>query len=289
LLWRQGFFPAAFLTRQGGEMKITVLIDNTAFGRLAEEWGLSFHIAYGGKNYLLDAGASPAFLQNAAALGIDISQVDYGILSHAHYDHSDGMDAFFAANDISSFYLREGAAENCYSKDIFFYHYAGIAPGILSRHKDRIIYVSRDYKLDENVYLIPHKTPGLEAVGEKARMYVKKEGKMVLDNLSHEQSLVFDTDKGLVVFNSCSHAGADVIVREVRDTFGGREVLAMIGGFHLFKKSPVEVRALAQRLKNAGVKSIYTGHCTGDAAYCILKEELSDIVFSLGSGKVFEL
>lgn len=270
-------------------MKITVLIDNTALGRLAEEWGLCFHIVYGGKNYLLDTGASAGFLQNAIALGIDISQVDYGILSHAHFDHSNGMDAFFAANEGASFYLREGAAENCYSKGIFFYHYDGIARGILARHKDRIVYVSRDYKVDENVYLIPHKTPGLEDEGKKARMYVKKKGEMIPDDFSHEQSLVFDTDKGLVVFNSCSHAGPDVIVKEVRDTFGGREVLAMIGGFHLFKTPTDEVRALAQRLQSAGVKNIYTGHCTGDTAYCILKEELGDMVSSLGSGKSFEL
>lgn len=270
-------------------MKITVLIDNTALGRLAEEWGLSFHIAYDGKNYLLDTGASAGFLQNALALGIDISQVDYGILSHAHFDHSDGMDAFFAANDKAPFYLREGSGENCYAKDIFFYHYDGIARGLLSHHQDRIVYVSEDYKVDENVYLIPHKTPGLEDVGTKARMYVKVNGTMIPDNFSHEQSLVFDTDKGLVIFNSCSHAGADVIIKEVRDTFGGKDVLAMIGGFHLFKTPAGEVRSLAKRLNNIGVKSIYTGHCTGDAAYCILQEELGDIVFPLGSGKVFEL
>lgn len=270
-------------------MKITVLIDNTASDTLIEEWGLSFHIRYGDKIYLLDTGASPKFLQNAAALGVDISGVDYGILSHAHFDHSDGMDAFFAANTKAPFYVREGTKENCYQKRIILKHYEGIAKGILSKHKDRIVYASGDYKIDENVYLVPHKTPGLAAVGKKAHMYVKVDGKMIPDDLSHEQSLVFDTEKGLIIFNSCSHAGADVIVNEVSETFDGKEVLAMIGGFHLFATSDEEVRGLAQRLKNTKVKNIYTGHCTGEKAYQILKRELGNIVSGLGAGNIFEL
>lgn len=60
-------------------MKATVLIDNTASGRLAGEWGLSFYIEYRGMKLLLDAGgASGLFAQNAFELGI--KAVSSGIL-----------------------------------------------------------------------------------------------------------------------------------------------------------------------------------------------------------------
>jgi 7,8-dihydropterin-6-yl-methyl-4-(beta-D-ribofuranosyl)aminobenzene 5'-phosphate synthase len=270
-------------------MKITVVIEDTAPENLLKEWGLSLHIEYEGKNYLLDTGASSKFLENAEKLNVDISNVDYAVLSHAHDDHSNGMDGFFEVNKTAPFYIREGSAENCYRKEGLEMLYEGIIPGTLNRYKDRIVYAGGDYKIADDVYLIPHKTPGLEKIGERSQMYLKINGEMIFDNLFHEQSLVFDTKKGLVIFNSCSHGGADVIIKEVANTFKGKEILAMIGGFHLFNTPSQEVRALAGSLKETGVKNIYTGHCTGEKAYAILAEELGDLVTYLGTGKVFEL
>lgn len=270
-------------------MKITVVIEDTAPGNLLKEWGLSLYIEYDDTNYLLDTGASSKFLENAEKLGVDIKAVDYAVLSHAHDDHSNGMDGFFEVNPTAPFYIREGVAENNYRKEGSQMVYEGIIPGTLNRYKDRIIYVKGDYRIAENVYLIPHKTPGLEKVGEASGMYLKSGDQMIPDNLFHEQSLVFDTSNGLVIFNSCSHGGADVIIKEVAETFKGREILAMIGGFHLFKTPEQEVRALAARLRATGVKNIYTGHCTGEKAYAILVEELGTLVTYLGTGEVFEL
>ena len=79
-------------------MKCKILIDNTPFGQYCAEWGLAVYIEYNGKKLLLDTGASPLFADNAEKMGVDLSEIDFGILSHAHYDHSLGMDAFFRVN-----------------------------------------------------------------------------------------------------------------------------------------------------------------------------------------------
>ena len=77
-------------------LEMTVLIDNVAAEPLAGEWGLSILITADDRSILLDTGASHLFAQNAERLGIDLNSVDTGVLSHAHYDHSDGMDTFFS-------------------------------------------------------------------------------------------------------------------------------------------------------------------------------------------------
>ena len=78
------------------------------------------------------------------------------------------------------------------------------------------------------------------------------------------------------------------MINEVADTFPEKKVLALIGGFHLYNKTDVEVKELAAKIKETGIKHIYTGHCTGDRAFGILQEELGDCVKQLHVGLKME-
>lgn len=280
-------------------MKVQVLIDNISSftegerpRKLFGEWGLSVYVEFEGKRYLLDTGASHLFAKNAGVMGVDLSKVDIGILSHAHYDHANGMARFFAINKTAPFYVRKGVAENCYHAHKLFgrltYHeYIGIHKGWLKRFADRIRYAEGDMQIAPNVYLVPHKTAGLENIGERAHLSVKENGKFRYDSFDHEQSLVFDTPQGLFVMNSCSHAGADNIVKEIEATFPGKKIYALLGGFHLFRYKDDVVRAFAERLRALDVQKIYTGHCTGDRAYAILHDVLGDRVQQMRCGMVY--
>ena len=180
---------------------------------------MSIYIEQAGKNILLDTGASNRFLVNAKALEKDIGAVDYGVLSHAHYDHANGMQAFFEENENAKFYLQKGTGENCYFKKWFIHKYIGIPKHILTRQKDRIEYVTGKYKLYKNVYLIPHTTKGLETIGAANKMYIRDGRRWRPDDFAHEQSLVIEEEDGLIIFNSCSHGGADNIINEVSKLF----------------------------------------------------------------------
>ena len=61
-------------------------------------------------------------------------------------------------------------------------------------------------------------------------------------------------------------------------------VYALVGGFHLYHTSPEDVRAFAHRLRSTCVEKIYTGHCTGEAAFRILREELGEQAVQLRTG-----
>lgn len=279
-------------------MKIQVLIDNIAgtcgSRKLFGEWGLSVYVEFEGVRYLLDTGASHLFAKNAAVMGVNLSKVDVGVLSHAHFDHSDGMAKFFHVNEAAPFYLRKGAGENCYHAHKligrFMYHeYIGIHKGFLKRFADRIRFAEGDMQIAPNVYLVPHKIPGLSAIGERAHLSVKENGKYRYDSFDHEQSLVFDMPRGLFVMNSCSHGGADNIVKEIEATFPGKKIYALLGGFHLFRYKDEVVRAFAERLRELDVQKIYTGHCTGDRAFEILREVLGDRAEQMFTGMTVEI
>lgn len=266
------------------ETKITIVVDNKSFDNINGEWGLSVYIQYANKKILLDAGASNLFLENMKKLDIDVSDIDFATLSHAHYDHANGLPAFLQHNQKAKLYLRDHTADNCYKKKFLFRKYIGIPRKMLSKCSDRIVMVSGDYKLMDGVWLIPHKTEGLDNIGRRELMFRKTPNGWIPDDFAHEQSLVLDTDKGLVILNSCSHGGADNIINEIKSTFPDKNVYGLIGGFHLFNKSEEEIRNLAARIRETGIKYVCTGHCTKDRAFGILREELGDIVCQMKVG-----
>jgi len=270
-------------------MKATVIIDNIASEGLTGEWGLSIYIEHMGRKILLDSGSGPNFGDNAKSLGIDLKQIDIAVLSHAHYDHGDGFDRFFEENRKAKLYLQKCSCENCYRHDPSATRYIGLRKGMLADYGTRLVPVDGDMELFPGAYLLAHHTEGLGAIGEKAFMFVEgSEGVLVPDDFSHEQSLVLDTEKGLVIFNSCSHGGADNIIKEVAAAFPGKHIYALVGGFHLFESSDDDVNALADRIKVTGIDLIATGHCTGEHAYELLKARLGDAATQIFCGYTIE-
>lgn len=272
-------------------MKTTldVIIDNIATDGLPGEWGLSILVHYGDKVILADAGSSSLFASNLEKMGFNIGDIDYATLSHAHYDHANGMPKFFKENSKAKFYVRETTAENCYARKKFIFRkYIGIPKHVLTDYADRIEVVSGDYKLCDGAYLIPHKTEGLGAIGKKEMMYQRTPKGWKPDDFSHEQSLVLDTDKGLLIINCCSHGGVVNIINEVRATFPDKHVYGIVGGFHLFNKSSDEIYKVAKAINDTGIDFVCTGHCTKDRAYKILKEELGEKACQLHVGLKLE-
>ena len=250
-------------------MKITVLMENSAPEGLIAEHGLSFHLEYRGGRYLLDAGECGAVLYNAYKLGVDLAGVEKAALSHGHYDHADGFNAFFAVNSAASVHARPRIVEPEYWEET---EYIGVNSGMLCRHENRFDLADGPRDLADGLHLIP-------------------------DRVKHEQSLVAETAEGLVVLNSCCHAGVVKILTQLTEQFPGQPIRAVLGGFHLMGRggvstlgpAPEKVHAIGAALRDElDIGAVYTGHCTGTPAYAILKEELGDRLHALTTGAVYE-
>lgn len=278
-------------------MRFVVLIENKEKEGLHSEHGLSIYIEYQGKKYLLDAGQSDKFIENAETLGIDLSEINMAFLSHGHYDHSGGFRKFFEICPQAEVYLQEEVKVPSYKKVRLHYKYIGVPKGILENYQRRFKYLDKDTPVDSGVWVLPHKTGNLSKRGKKMHLYRKIGKSYVPDNFSHEQTLIFNLPEGLVIFNSCSHAGADVIIKEVMKTFPSKKILAFVGGFHLkgytgssnSDPSRDEIISLANELKELDVEKIITGHCTGIPAFELLKEELGERLIYMGTGLDFTL
>jgi 7,8-dihydropterin-6-yl-methyl-4-(beta-D-ribofuranosyl)aminobenzene 5'-phosphate synthase len=232
----------------------------------------------------VDAGASRLFLTNLEELGEKADDIDCAVLSHAHYDHANGLPVFLEHNRRAKLYVRETTAADCYAGRFIFKKYIGIPKKLLTRYVGRIEVVSGIAEIADGAYLVPHSTDGLETVGKREWMYRRKGLGWKADDFSHEQSLVLETEQGLLIINSCSHGGVSNTIREVREAFPGRKLYGYIGGFHLYNKSREEILQVAEDIRRAELDYICTGHCTGKKAFGILKEELGGCMHQLQVG-----
>ena len=80
-------------------MIIKTLSENTSISKdIASEHGLSLYIKTKKHKILFDVGASELFLNNAKKLDVNISDVDFLVISHGHFDHGGGLKVFLREN-----------------------------------------------------------------------------------------------------------------------------------------------------------------------------------------------
>jgi 7,8-dihydropterin-6-yl-methyl-4-(beta-D-ribofuranosyl)aminobenzene 5'-phosphate synthase len=88
------------------QTQITILYD--AFGqnsRMQKDWGYAALVEYGGKRILFDTGNNPKLLAaNAKAKGIDLTKLDFVVMSHGHGDHMGGLSYLLSVNPKVTIY-----------------------------------------------------------------------------------------------------------------------------------------------------------------------------------------
>lgn len=279
-------------------MKIKVLVENSAKEGLSAEHGLCLYIEYRGKRYLVDSGASNLFAENAEKIEVDLSKIDTAFLSHAHYDHSGGYAKFFELNKNAKVYLQEASKNRQYFKIAGpIKKYIGIPEGMLDEYADRFEYIDGFERIDDGIYIVPHSSEGILERAKHTHMCVMINGKIQYDDFKHEQTVVFEEEDGLVCFNSCSHAGVDTIIEEVKKTFPEKRIKAYVGGFHMMgplgpsscSYTKEEVQSVAKELMEGTDALFYSGHCTGEVAYEWLKEILQERLEAFQTGKTFDI
>lgn len=274
-------------------MKITTLVENTSIEEnIGSEHGLSIHIQTEAANILLDSGLGDLFFHNANVLGVDIAEVDYLVLSHGHNDHGGGFSTFLERNDQGKILVQESAFDNYYSL-----HKEGDPSYIgldqaLADH-ERIETIGKDHTIIPGIRVFS----GIELTESRPTtnygLLIKVAGELKDDDFSHEQYLVIEEGDKVVLITGCSHNGIVNIVKGAID-YLGRTPDVILGGFHLSNpywdtsEDEDTIDQISQFLLETGAK-YYTGHCTGQAAYERLKDNMGDQIDYLPGGRVIEI
>ncbi len=265
------------------------------------EWGFSALVEVDGRRILFDTGLrSDTVLQNAKELGVDLAGVTDVVISHNHRDHTGGL-----------LRLRQELAK----VNPAALSRAHVAPGIFwSRPRtttgaegNAMIATKAAYEAKGGVF-VEHKEPvqlypGVWVTGSVPRVHPEQSGGgwgdvttpdgPVEDSIPEDMSLVFDTDKGLVLLAGCGHAGLVNTLEHARARVRKTSIYAAIGGFHLFNADDAKLDWTAKRLRELGLRHLLGGHCTGIEAVYRLRQQAgldrrSCVVSAVGSSFALE-
>jgi 7,8-dihydropterin-6-yl-methyl-4-(beta-D-ribofuranosyl)aminobenzene 5'-phosphate synthase len=231
-------------------LHLTVLYDNNTFRKgLRTGWGFSCLVEGVGKTILFDTGGDGVvLLANMKELGIDPGKIEMAVLSHVHGDHIGGLERFLAMNHTVTVCLPQSFPAKL--KDNLK------SSGIEIRE------IHGSTMICENVY----------STGE-------------LGTTIKEQSLIVQTERGIIVVTGCAHPGIVEIINEAKNLIHDDKVLLTIGGFHLLNNSRKELKKIAATFKLLGVRHVSPSHCSGELARQIFEEEYREYFINVGVGK----
>jgi 7,8-dihydropterin-6-yl-methyl-4-(beta-D-ribofuranosyl)aminobenzene 5'-phosphate synthase len=267
-------------------MRITVLVENTAGfnSNIKAEDGLSLLIEHSGKKILFDMGLSDLYLRNSAILGLDLTDIDFLVLSHGHDDHTGGLPFFSKAFPDRRVNLI--AHPDLFERKLFEDGTSIGSPITLERAKRefQVTLTKASYELAEDIIFIgevPREYEKPEAIG-----YHYQDGELKPDFVHDDGSLIFILGKGLVVVTGCAHAGILNIVKYAQKLID-RDVYAVIGGFHLLEVTESRLENIIKNFKEMDIKKIFPGHCTGLEAICRMRRELT--VKKINAGAIIDI
>jgi 7,8-dihydropterin-6-yl-methyl-4-(beta-D-ribofuranosyl)aminobenzene 5'-phosphate synthase len=232
-----------------GEVTVTILFDNLwTDDRLETGWGFAALLETPDHTVLFDTGADgEALLRNMRLLGKDPMAIEKIVISHAHGDHTGGMQALFDLGLRPQLYLLAGFPAEMRAAAAQDLEVIDASPG------REII-------------------PGIRTTGQ-------------VGTEVPEQALIFETLAGTVVLTGCAHPGVIRMVEKAREISPGPLHLVM-GGFHLMEASGEEIQGVLQEFQRLEVARAGPTHCSGLMTMAIFQEAYGKDFQRLGVGRV---
>ncbi|WP_282036920.1 MBL fold metallo-hydrolase [Saccharicrinis aurantiacus] len=242
-------------------MEITILIDNNKEDlKYRTEHGLSILIEDSGYSILFDTGKTNAFIQNAVKLEKDLRNVDYVILSHGHYDHTGGLEAFLKLNRKAKVILKKEALQKKWSKSQTIERNIGIQTQIKG---ERFIFIDSPLELFKDFWILPNIDRPKNQEYTDTYLFVEHNNSIYPDTFTDELFAISIVDNELVVFTGCAHNGVENMLRTAIKHSHINRINHIVGGTHLNRASTNQLNDTINALEQFDIKNASFNHCTG--------------------------
>jgi 7,8-dihydropterin-6-yl-methyl-4-(beta-D-ribofuranosyl)aminobenzene 5'-phosphate synthase len=248
-------------------MKITILAENTvspeAKRNCVAEWGLSVFIETHGVKILFDTGHSGIFASNARSLGVDLDLIDTIVISHYHWDHTQGL-LHYTFNQ----------------KKRLIGH-----PELFRKLPPKLQKITINSFLQEASIDPIEISKGIFYLGEIKRTTNFEPGRYKDDPMRDDSALAIATPRGAAVITGCSHSGICNICEQAK-RITGQGLYLVLGGFHLSKDSPGLEETLSY-FRKENPEHLFPMHCVDFPVQTMFFNIFASL--RLGTGSTLEI
>lgn len=277
-------------------MRITVISENTAHGRLIAEHGFCVLIEpCEGEPVLFDTGQGMALRHNSPLLGVDLSRISKVAISHGHYDHTGGLGYLISIQrrQTLQIYLHPDALKEKLARNkAMEYRYIGMTdhPGILRFGRAFLMMNTEPVEIEDGINLtgeIPRRCE-FEPVSKEFFELRVPDLTMAEDHLMDDQSIIIDLGSEFALISGCAHAGI-INTLEHAAQLTRKAPSVVIGGTHLMGASQERISRTVKRFREMGVRKVALGHCTGWKAMRAFEDEYGEDLIPLHVGLKLDL
>jgi 7,8-dihydropterin-6-yl-methyl-4-(beta-D-ribofuranosyl)aminobenzene 5'-phosphate synthase len=280
-------------------MHIKVLIDNNInpIDSFISEHGLSVYFEFQGKKFLIDTGQSESFIVNAEKLHLKLKEIDVLFISHGHFDHIGGLQAFLNLNSKAIVAISGKVLEQNYtSYRIGSKLQIGIDLSFIQENRKRFVFVEKDIEILPGLFVICQVSKDFPLPKANMTLFKTENYLELQDDFNHEIVICAMERDSITVFTGCAHQGLLNILSAISGKFENKEIKTVIGGFHLVNseennqfETDEDISFIANTLlKNYPNTVFYTGHCTGIKAFEMLRSKLDSQIELFYSGYKLE-
>jgi 7,8-dihydropterin-6-yl-methyl-4-(beta-D-ribofuranosyl)aminobenzene 5'-phosphate synthase len=267
------------------DIQITTIIDNYApSSPLYGEHGLSILIESNEKKILMDVGQSNLFAENAKTLKLNLEEITDLVISHGHYDHTGGLQAFFDKNTTANIYIHPAGLKN----KLNINKYIGIPEHFKTTIKQRATKVTTNTEISKNIHLIANTKIYDQELTNFQNMNIEENGEIKTDTFEDELFIAIIKNNQINIITGCAHRGITNILQTAKDIFD-LPINLVYGGLHLRSSGESRRKSIIQKIEEIGINKIVTNHCTGLLAFHEIKTKFKNKAFYGYTGESFSI